>query len=202
MPAVPRAIRIGVIGGECTGKSTLAADLADDLSRTLRDRQGAAPSVAVVGEQLREFVARNGRTPRMAEQAGIMAAQQEAEDQAAQASDLVIADPAAVLTAVYSELYFSDGRLWPAAASAGRGYALLLWCRPDLPWEADPGQRDGPAHRQQADEIIARAVRDGTLMALPVDGNREHRRRQAVMHAIAALRATGVWRESEPGIRT
>jgi nicotinamide riboside kinase len=124
--------------------------------------------VAVVGEQLREFVAQDRSNPRMAEQAGIMAAQQEAEDQAAQASDLVIADPAAVLTAVYSELYFSDGRLWPAAASAGRGYALLLWCRPDLPWEADPGQRDGPAYRQQADEIIARAVRDGTLMALPM----------------------------------
>jgi len=181
MPAVPRAIRIGLIGGECTGKSTLAADLAADLSR---------------------FVARNGRTPRMAEQAGIMAAQQEAEDQAAQASDLVIADPAAVLTAVYSELYFRDGRLWPAAASAGNGYALLLWCRPDLPWEADPGQRDGPAYRQQADEIIARAVGDGTLMAVPVDGDREHRRRQAVMHAIAVLLATGVWRESEPGFRT
>ncbi|MFM8896435.1 MAG: AAA family ATPase, partial [Actinomycetales bacterium] len=94
MPQTARAIRIGLIGGECTGKSTLAADLSAALRRCLRDGAGVEPRVVVVGEVLRTFVTEHQRAPQVAEQAGIMAEQRLAEEQAEQIGDIVIADPA------------------------------------------------------------------------------------------------------------
>lgn len=200
MPQTARAIRIGLIGGECTGKSTLAADLSAALRRCLRDGAGVEPRVVVVGEVLRTFVTEHQRAPQVAEQAGIMAEQRLAEEQAEQIGDIVIADPATMMTAVYSQLYFRDRSLWPQALHQAGDYALLLWCRPDLPWLADPGQRDGPAFRQRADRIIAGSQL--ARSARQLRGDRRARAEGAVMHAIAMLGATGVWREGEPGFRT
>ena len=197
-----RAVRIGLIGGECTGKSTLAQELAQDLSQTLGAR------VLVVPERLRAFVAESGRAPHAHEQAQIMDRQRADEDEAARQAQIVIADPATLMTAVYSEMYFEDPGLWPKAASHAIDYGLLLWCRPDIPWTPDPGQRDGPRYRQQADEILARHLAPsqdfllGDTQVHQVQGDPDQRRRLAVMHAMAALSATGVWREGEPGFRT
>ena len=52
--------RIGLIGGECTGKTTTATDLAGRFA------------AAVTPEALRDFVIRHGRTPRAEEQRPIM----------------------------------------------------------------------------------------------------------------------------------
>lgn len=208
MPHASRAIRIGLIGGECTGKSTLARDLVDELNRELAIHSERYPPVRIliVGERLRQFVATQGRTPRPDEQGGIMADQRTDEDRAAGVCDIAIADPATIMTAVYSELYFGDLSLWPLALRDARDYHLLLWCRPDIPWEPDPGQRDGPSYRQGADEIIARAVasepalQGGTIRQ--IHGDRDARRQQAVTHAMATLEAVGVWRKGPPGNRT
>lgn len=195
-------MRIGLIGGECTGKSTLAGDLAGAL------RRQTAARVHVVPEALRAFVQEHGRAPVASEQAGIMAAQRAAEDAAASAGGIVIADPATMMTAVYSELYFEDAALWGPALQDARDYAVVLWCRPDLPWEPDPGQRDGPAFREHADALIASKLTadpEWTNLAgrtFSVSGDRATRLRQAVTHAMAAVTATGVWREGEPGFAT
>lgn len=195
-------MRIGLIGGECTGKSTLAGDLADAL------RARTQLGVRIVPEILRAFVAGNGRPPLASEQAQIMAAQRNAEDAAARADGIVIADPATMMTAVYSELYFDDPGLWAQAATDARAYTLVLWCRPDLPWEPDPGQRDGPAYRERADALIAAKVLDAATWldpgtrVLPVSGGRQARLVEAVTHAMAAMAAMGVWREGEPGFPT
>lgn len=200
--AARAAVRIGLIGGECTGKSTLAADLAEALrARTDLD-------IGIVPEVLRAFVARKGRPPLVTEQAGIMKAQRHAEDAAAGAHDLVIADPATMMTAIYSELYFDDPGLWGQAAVDAHEYQVVLWCRPDLPWEPDPGQRDGPDFRERADSLIAARLAvasawlDPTTRLSPVFGSRQARLDQAVTHAIAAAAAMGVWREGESGFPT
>jgi len=146
----PVARRLGIVGGECSGKSTLARDLARDLPACL------------VPEELRAFVDRHGRPPLRGEQAGLLARQAAAEDEAARSCLLpwLVADPAPLMTAVYSVLYFDDPSLLPEAADHARGYDLLVWCDPDIPWEPDPGQRDGPDLRARADAIIADVVRD------------------------------------------
>jgi nicotinamide riboside kinase len=146
----PDPSRIGLLGGECTGKSTLARALAQDLPGCL------------VGEAVRDFVARHGRPPRVDEQAAVFAEQAAREEAAAErcSRSVVIADPAPLMTAVYSVLYFGDDSLLSAGADHASGYDLLVWCAPDLPWSADEGMRDGPDFRDGAETILAWVVGD------------------------------------------
>jgi nicotinamide riboside kinase len=145
--------RLGLLGGECTGKSTMA--------ESLRARIGAA----VAGEVLREFVDVNGRVPLPGEQHGIMEEQREREETLAAAPGvrLLIGDPATAMTAIYSDVYFGDTSLFPEATAHALGYGAILWCRPDIPWVAEPGQHDGPEYRDRVDRRVARYVHDELL---------------------------------------
>jgi len=58
------------------------------------------------------------------------------------------------MTAIYSELYFNDVSLHDQALTFAKDYDALLWCRPDIAWVADVGQRDGPDFRDRADSLI------------------------------------------------
>lgn len=141
--------RIGLLGGESTGKSTLS----NALCRSL-------PACGV-DEVLRTFVEEQGRTPTRAEQPGLLDRQRRAEDAVAAACDrgVLVADPAVLMTAVYSELYFDDPSLTAAAVDLTvQRYDLVVWCGTDLPWSTDAGQRDGEQFRAAADRLIARLV--------------------------------------------
>ena len=148
--------RIGIVGGECTGKSTIAAMLADRL-----------PGL-VASEVLREFVATWGRVPRQDEQRQVMLDQIAREEAIAAAMSgdeaglphVVIGDPAPAMTALYSDVYYGDDALLGLALQHARRYDVVLWCRPDLPWVADPGQRDGPEYRALVDERVTGFVRE------------------------------------------
>ena len=151
--------RIGLLGGECTGKTSLAGDI------------GRALPACVVTEQLRAFVDSHGRPPQRHEQRGLMLEQQEAEDAAARACRLgvLVADPAALMTAVYSLAYFDDDSLLDDAIALTSSYDLLVWCGTDLPWEPDGSQRDGPEARDRVHALIGSIV-EGPLadLGLPV----------------------------------
>lgn len=149
---------VGVVGAECSGKSQLSRALA-----------GALPGAALVPEQLRDWVARRGRPPRADEQAAIMAVQQRAEAAAA-GHEWVVSDAGALMTAVYSQLYFDDDSLLPEALAHHRTYALTIWCDIEIPWVAEPGQRDGPQFRQRGHELLGRALAGSGLPVLPVAG--------------------------------
>lgn len=122
----------------------------------------------VAGEVLREFVATRGRVPRTEEQRQVLLDQIAREEavaadvnaRSALGARFVIGDPAPAMTALYSDVYYDDDTLITAAVQHAMGYVVLLWCRPDLPWVADPGQRDGPEARALVDERIGRFVRD------------------------------------------
>ncbi len=150
--------RIGLIGGECTGKSTLARAL------------GVLLPACVVGEHLRAFVDRRGRPPWQGEQWGLMADQQRAEDDVAAdcRHPWLVADPAPLMTAVYSLAYFGDDSLLADAISLATGYERVLWCDADLPWTPDGLQRDGPEARQRVHDLLAVIVRD-RLRPLGID---------------------------------
>ena len=161
--------RLGLIGGEGSGKTTLADALA-----------GVLPA-CVVDESLRAFVGREGRTPRCDEQDALMRDQAVREDEAAAAcpQPCLIADPAPLMTAVYSLLYFDDDSLVAPAVEQAAGYDLVAWCRPDVPWAADGIQRDGAGHRAAADAIIERLVRQELvprgIRVIAVEGDVDHR---------------------------
>lgn len=170
----PAPSRIGLIGGEGSGKTTLAVALA-----------GVLPA-CVVDESLRAFVEREGRTPRRDEQESLMRDQAAREDAAAAACrhHWLVADPAPLMTAVYSVLYFDDDALVAPALLHAAGYDLVVWCRPDVPWAPDGLQRDGSGQRDAADAIIGRLVRE----ELTPRGIRVTEAAGDVDHRVAAVR--------------
>lgn len=142
-----RVRRVGLLGGESTGKSTLARGLAESL-----------PGI-VAHEHLREFVSAHGRTPLREEQLGVFTSQRDVVEAAVRAADAdgaawVIADPLPLMTAVYSVVYFDDSSLIQEGLDDARAYDLILWCAHDIPWEADSAMRDGMSFRDRTHNVI------------------------------------------------
>lgn len=164
--------RIGLLGGECTGKSVLASALERELS------------ACVVRECLRDFVSSHGRVPLQHEQTNIMRAQMDAEEAVERqcSGDWLVCDPAPLMTAVYSETYFGDDSLTQAGVMHAMGYDLLLWCDEDIPWVPDGMMRDGPGFRSTEHAVIERIVRDTELRARLVSGTVEARLATALEH--------------------
>lgn len=162
--------RIGLLGAECTGKSTVAAAIAAEF--------GAVH----VPEALRSFTETRGRVPEQQEQAGILSEQRASVLMAEldHSGAVVICDPLPLMTAVYSVAYFDDASLIDEGIRDARDYDLIYWCRPDLMWEADGIQRDGEERRQQVDDLIAQAVRDFHLPVTELRGDLDARVRAAI----------------------
>lgn len=143
--------RIGLLGGESTGKTTLALALADALPGFVAE------------EYLRDFVRDFGRLPTLADQEGIFLTQQMTVRTVARAAEYaetpwVIADPLPLMTAVYSIVYFDDDSLLEAGIEDASTYDVVLWCAPDVPWVPEEGMRDGIDFRERADRVIAEYV--------------------------------------------
>src|SRR5688572_28936493 len=96
---------IAIVGAESTGKSLLAPALAQCITELTGLR------CAVVGEFLREWCDREGRTPRADEQRAIASEQQRRIVAAAADHDLVVADTMPLMVAIYSQLLFNDASL-------------------------------------------------------------------------------------------
>jgi nicotinamide riboside kinase len=175
-----RGFVITLLGAESTGKTTLARDLGAALAAPDR-------SVAVVGEYLREFCDRHGRTPRRNEQAGIAAEQTQRIAAAALAHDVVVADTSALMIAVYSEHVFGDTSLYIDALAAHARCDLTLLTALDLPWRADGLQRDGPQVCVPIDARVRRALGGAGLPFAVVGGRHETRLANALAAARRAL---------------
>ena len=160
----------GLLGAECTGKTSVAAARATEL--------GAIH----VPEALRAFVETRGRVPALEDQAGILS-EQRASVQMAHLDNpdsLIICDPLALMTAIYSIAYFDDSSLLAEAIDDARTYDLIWWCRPDLPWTPDGDQRDGEERRSQVDSLIGQIVKESGLTVIELRGSIELRIREAI----------------------
>jgi nicotinamide riboside kinase len=182
---VPGQLRIACIGGESTGKTTLANALATSVDG------------ALVSEALRDFVVDHGRPPVRDEQSALLEEQRQREQDCAHANPgaVVICDPATTMIAIYSELYFDDSSLYAPALNYARDYDALLWCRPDIPWVPEPGQHDGPQFRTRADVLLQAWVRahGAAIPVLEITGsNGRIERAQALLKACLG----SVWQPS------
>jgi nicotinamide riboside kinase len=165
------AMIVTIVGAESTGKTM--------LSQALAQRLGGA----WVGEYLREWCHREGRTPRIDEQRGIAAEQQRRIERAAAASEIVIADTTPLMIAVYSEIVFGDRSLYAdALAWQERHASLTLLTGLDLPWQPDGLQRDGPHVRAPVDAALRDALARGGVPYSVVYGRGD-------MRTLAALSA-------------
>ena len=119
-------IRIVVTGGECTGKSTLARDIAAHLS------------VPWSQEGARVYLQRVSRPLTPADIEPIARLQVEFEDQAIQASgQLVIHDTDLVSTVVYSHHYYQQCPDWIVEQASVRQADLYLLCSSCLLYTSD-----------------------------------------------------------------
>lgn len=170
---------VTLLGGESTGKTTLARALHASLNA-----QGLR--TALSPEYLRQWCEHHGRAPLAHEQAAIADEQGRQTDALARNPDLhlVIADTSPLVIAAYSELYFDDRSLW-AAALAWQGRAeLSLLMGLDLPWVSDGFFRDSPAVREATDALLRRELQAAGIAFQTIHGHGETRTQQA-LRAIA-----------------
>ncbi|MCC7194266.1 MAG: ATP-binding protein [Gemmatimonadaceae bacterium] len=163
-------VRIVVTGPECTGKTTLAAALADSIG---------AKWVPEAARLYAERAARRGRTLSAGDVEPIARAQMRAEDAAlrtgrgdsamgyrgdgagARATTRpparLVLDTDLVSTAVYAQHYYGLDVPWISAAALERRGNLYVLAAPDIPWVAD-GIRDRPAAREAMFAQFQRAL--------------------------------------------
>ena len=152
------ALTVTLLGGESSGKTTLAQAL-----QPLLKAQGL--TCTLVSEQLRSWCETQGRAPQAHEQVARARAQTDAIETAAHDAEtqVVLADTTALVIAAYSELYFADRSLWPAAIEQQRRYGLTLLMGLDMPWVPDGLFRDGPAVRAATDTVLRRELQDAGI---------------------------------------
>ena len=139
-------MKIALLGAESTGKSQLALALSERL-------QQSGLTVHRVDEYLREWCDTHQRTPRQDEQRHIIETQI-GRVLAAPADAVVIADTTPLMTAVYSQMLFSDDSLNALALAHQAVYDVTLLTGLDLPWVSDGLQRDGPHVREPVDATV------------------------------------------------
>ena len=171
---------IALLGAESTGKTSLAHAMAARLAAQ------TGLSVACVGEWLREWCGREGRTPRAGEQAEVARVQHQRIEAAAATHDVVVCDTTALATAAYSQVLFADSTLDAIAVALHRRVDLTLLTALDLPWVADGLQRDGANLRAPIDAAL-RALLTGHGMAWSLITGMGDARVDKALDAVAPL---------------
>ena len=169
-------LRIAILGAESTGKSTLAAALAQHYRSSW------------VPEYLREFVESQGRTPREEEQIMIARTQVEREDlMASSTGTLLFCDTTPLITALYSCFYWGRVDSELSMMARDRRYHLTLVTAPDTPWVADGLQRESEAVRQHLHEKLLEVLGQLEISYSLVQGT-EQERMQQVIRLLHSLR--------------
>ncbi len=173
------ALTVTLLGGESSGKSTLAQSLIITLERLHGLR------CVGVDEALRRWCMDHGRTPKAHEQAAIADQQSQRIAEAAERPgvDVVVADTTALMTAAYSEQYFQDPGLWAVALRVQAGYTHTWLMGLDTPWQVDGAWRDGPGARAATDGLLRQRLTDSGLPFATLWGSLDERLQQA-LHAL------------------
>jgi nicotinamide riboside kinase len=148
---------IAIVGAESTGKTVLAAALAERLAAETGLRCIAVP------EWLRLWCEREQRVPRQDEQRAVAEEAWARIEAAAATHDVVVADTTPLMVAVYSLLLFEDDTIVPFAVACQRRCAATLLTAVDLPWVADGLFRDGPQVQGPVSAITRRLLDNNGL---------------------------------------
>ncbi len=174
-----QVIKIAIVGAECTGKSTLAAELVAHF-------KSAYPS-QWVPEYLREFSEKAERTPFEEEQHLIANTQKNLEHEATQALikeargqayALLFCDTTPLLTNIYNEIVFGRPHPELEALSHHDDYDLTLLTAMNFPWQADK-VRDGPKAQQATHERLSQKLLDLKIKHELISGSIKERVAQA-----------------------
>jgi NadR type nicotinamide-nucleotide adenylyltransferase len=159
----PRIIRVVLTGSECTGKSTLAAEIARHFGARL------AP------EFVRGFAERKNAPIDFSDHGPIARGQMAIEDECIRLAERVLVQDTDLLsTVVYCRHYFGVCPAWIEDAAHERRPDLYLVCQPDIPWVPD-GVRDRGHMRDVMQEMFQKAVAASGVPSLDLRGGQETR---------------------------
>ena len=180
-----RPFVVVVTGSECTGKTTLAAELAAEFDASW------SPEFA------RSYVDAK-RAPLDASDVEPIAAGQLAVDagarrRRARRGRLVVRDTDLVSTTVYARHYYGSCPAWIEAAARRRAGDLYLLLCPDVPWMPDGLKRDRPGDGERAEmhQRFRVALASAGARVIEIGGSWIDRRRQAFAAVAAAFTETG-----------
>ena len=163
-----RLLRVVVTGSECTGKTTLARELATHFGTSWSP------------EYVREYLDGKGAPLTLADVDAIARGQMAAEDEAARrASRIVLHDTDLLSTVVYSRHYYGSCPEWVERSARERRADLYLLLRPDVPWVADP-QRDRGERREEIHELFRGALGEFRAAFRELSGTWTERRGRAL----------------------
>ncbi len=171
-------MKIGIVGAECCGKSTLSEALRNALLSHY-------PDTALIPEYLREWSAAHGRPPQAHEQAEVAETQKQRIARAG--GHCVVADTTPLVTAVYSDVLFDDPSLYPDALDFQRTLDLTLLAALDLPWVEDGFQRDGVAMQRRIDARLRQALLEARIPFVTIYGQGPQRL-EAALQAVDRTR--------------
>ena len=167
-------------GAESTGKTTLAARLAERYA------------TAWAPEYSREYAAAKGAPLDASDVEPIARGQIALEDRARLAATdagaaVVFLDTDLASTVVYARHYYGACPPWVERAARERRGDLYLLCHPDVPWVADP-QRDRPAQRAELHALFVARLAELGARVVDVRGDWEEREQRACAAVDALLR--------------
>ena len=140
MEAIARCIVL--TGPECSGKTTLAGELA---------RHYDAPWVP---EYAREYATALERPLVYADVEPIARGQRAAEDAASRSGRLLLLDTDLLSTVVYSRYCYGACPAWIEREAVARRGDLYLLHQPDIPWVAEPGLREASDRRAEQSKLF------------------------------------------------
>jgi NadR type nicotinamide-nucleotide adenylyltransferase len=171
----PRVPRVVVTGAECTGKTTLAQQLA------------AHYEIPWLPEFARLFVEQKGTPVEPADVAIIARGHLQQEEAALRdAPRLLVFDTDLISTCLYSRYFFGECPEDILRLSVEREADLYLLAEPDIPWVPDPDQREGPETRTILQRQFEREHQRRGVRVVHVKGN-EAVRRETATRAIDRL---------------
>lgn len=165
-------IKIAIIGPECTGKTTLAKDLADRF---------ADPWVPEFARDfLQEKFNKTGKICEQEDMLPIVRGHVQQENAAvASAKKYLFADTCALQSKVYSDIYYGSVDAAIAKAARKHRYDLFFLTAVDVPWEKDD-LRDRPNDRENYFQIFRDALDEAEKPYLILEGDRASRLAKAV----------------------
>jgi NadR type nicotinamide-nucleotide adenylyltransferase len=164
--------RVVLTGSECTGKSTLATELARALGGI------------TVPEFVREFAERKGAPITFEDHGAIARGQVALEDRCRREAEerdvpILIQDTDLLSTTVYCLHYFGECPEWIATLARERRPDLYLLMDIDLPWVAD-AVRDRGDRRDEMQALFREAVQASGVPFVEIRGRGENRLARAL----------------------
>lgn len=164
--------RIAIVGPECTGKTSLATQLASICKTTW------------VPEHARTFLETLGRPYVTTDLLDIAKGQVQLEDDLALTADqLLICDTNLLVIKIWSEFKYNTCDLWIIENTLNRNYDLYFLTDIDMPWEEDP-QRENPEQREELFGLYKNALDNMHVNYEVLSGNEEER----LSKALAAIK--------------